>query len=78
MKANTAIKKILESDKDPCVFENLVPSKYYLKVIIDKNKNKKWDTGSFLKRISPEKTYHFNEEISIRANWILEEKIILD
>jgi|TARA_B110000238_G_scaffold87931_1_gene96576 uncharacterized protein (DUF2141 family) len=70
--------KILESDKDPCVFENLVPSKYYLKVIIDKNKNKKWDTGSFLKRISPEKTYHFNEEISIRANWILEEKIILD
>jgi hypothetical protein len=32
----------------------------------------------FLKRVKPEQTFHFEEEITVRANWILEEKIILD
>ena len=30
----------------------------------------------FLERLSPEQTFHFDEEITVRANWILEEKLI--
>ena len=41
-----------------------------------KNKNQIWDTGSFLNRTQPEKVFHHEEEFIIRANWILEEKII--
>ena len=70
--------KILNSPSDPCNFKNLKPSTYFIKIIIDENKNKKWDTGSFLERKVPEKIYHIEEEINVRANWILEEKIILD
>ena len=70
--------KILDSASDPCNFENLKPSTYFIKIIIDENKNKKWDTGSFLDRKVPEKIYHIEDEINVRANWILEEKIILD
>ena len=70
--------KILDSASDPCNFENLKPSTYFIKIIIDENKNKKWDTGSFLDRKLPEKIYHIEDEINVRANWILEEKIILD
>ena len=70
--------KILNTLSDPCVFKNLVPSKYYIKVIIDENKNKKWDTGNFFKRINPEQTYHFDDEVNVRANWIVEQKIILE
>ena len=28
------------------------------------------------KKIQPEKTFHYEEEIIIRANWVLEEKYI--
>jgi uncharacterized protein (DUF2141 family) len=70
--------KILDSASSPCNFENLKPSTYFIKIIIDENKNKKWDTGSFLERKVPEKIYHIEDEINVRANWILEEKIILD
>ncbi|MAU63722.1 MAG: hypothetical protein CMC38_05180 [Flavobacteriaceae bacterium] len=70
--------KILYSIGDPCVFTNLSPAKYFIRTIIDENKNKKWDTGSFLKKIEPEKTFHFDEELDVRANWILEEKLIIN
>ena len=68
---------ILASYDDPCVFENILPSKYFIRIIEDANKNNKWDTGDFLKRISPEKTYHYKEELIVRANWVLEERIVI-
>ena len=70
-------KKILNSFDDPCVFEYLKPTDYFVKIIFDKNKNQMWDTGSFLNRIQPEKVFHYEEEFVIRANWILEEKIVI-
>ena len=68
---------LFDSFDDPCVFEYLKPADYFVKVIFDKNKNQMWDTGSFLNRIQPEKVFHYEEEIVIRANWVLEEKIIV-
>jgi uncharacterized protein (DUF2141 family) len=68
---------ILKSYEDPCVFKNIIPSKYFIRIIEDKNENNKWDTGDFLNKIKPEKTFHNKEEIIVRANWILEEKINL-
>ncbi len=69
--------KILNSFDDPCVFEYLKPADYFVKIIFDKNKNQMWDTGNFLNRIQPEKVFHYEEEFVIRANWILEEKIVI-
>ena len=71
-------KKILNSFNDPCVFEYLKPADYFVKVIFDENKNKIWDTGNFLNRIQPEEVFHFKKEFVIRANWILEEKIVVE
>ena len=71
-------KKILNSFNDPCVFEYLKPADYFVKVIFDENKNKIWDTGNFLNRIQPEEVFHFKEEFVIRANWIIEEKIVVE
>ena len=68
---------ILKSYEDPCVFKNIIPSKYFIRIIEDKNENNKWDTGDFLNKIKPEKTFHNKEEFIVRANWILEEKINL-
>lgn len=60
---------------EPKVFEfnNIEPSKYMVRVIFDANENRKWDTGSFLKNIKPEKVSYFPELIEVRANWELEQ-----
>jgi hypothetical protein len=55
----------------------LKPGNYFVRVLFDTNKNGVWDTGNFLKKIQPEKTFHYLEEIVIRKNWVLEEKIDL-
>jgi len=54
-------------------FLNLNPAKYFIRAIYDTNKNKKWDTGSFLKRLQPEKVIYFPKVIELRANWIDQE-----
>ncbi len=60
---------------EPKVFEfnNIEPSKYMVRVIFDANENRKWDTGSFLKNIQPEKVSYYPELIEVRANWELEQ-----
>ena len=49
-------------------FLNLQPSTYYIRVIHDANSNRKYDTGSYLKKIQPERVSHF-KEIEVRADW---------
>ncbi len=60
---------------EPKVFEfnNIEPAKYMVRVIFDTNANKKWDTGSFLKNIQPEKVSYYPDLIEMRANWELEQ-----
>ena len=59
------------------VFSNLQPKKYYVRLIVDKNNNGKWDSGRFLDRRFPEKIYHHEPLIDVRANWELQETFIL-
>ena len=42
---------------------------YMVRIIYDVNKNKKWDTGSFLQRLQPEEVYYFKNVITAKANW---------
>lgn len=51
------------------LFKNLVPGKYRLKCILDRNNNGQWDTGEYLNKLMPEKVILFEEEVSIRSNW---------
>ncbi|WP_242133759.1 Ig-like domain-containing protein [Aestuariivivens marinum] len=53
-------------------FLNIDSGKYYLRAIFDVNKNGKYDTGSYLKKIQPERVSLFIPEESdgdIRAGW---------
>lgn len=53
-------------------FDFLQPRKYMLKVIYDKNNNRKWDTGNYLKKIQPEKVIYYEGDINVRSNWDVE------
>ena len=48
---------------------------YRLRVIEDRNRNKKWDTGNFLGRLLPEPVRYFAKEIELRAHWEVEQEI---
>lgn len=50
-------------------FNNLNPGTYMARVIFDSNENGKWDTGSFLQKIQPEKISYYPTLIELRANW---------
>ncbi len=59
-------------------FINLPPSKYMVRLTYDTNKNGKWDTGNFLRRLKPEVIYYFENIITAKANWQVEESFIME
>lgn len=58
-------------------FLNIEPSTYNLRVVFDDNNNKKYDTGSYLKKLQPERIGYHPDDIEIRANWDVEEQFTL-
>ena len=54
-------------------FEYLKPGNYRLKVIYDRNNNGKWDSGDYFYKIQPEVVDFFPAEITVRANWDIED-----
>ncbi len=47
----------------------LKPAKYTFRIIVDKNRNGKWDTGDLFGKIQPEEVIPYSETLSLRANW---------
>lgn len=50
-------------------FDYLAPGNYGFRLVLDKNNNNKWDTGKYLNKIQPEKTYIYNGTVSVKGNW---------
>jgi hypothetical protein len=50
----------------------LIPGTYQMRLVSDKNKNGKEDTGNYLQHRQPEPVLYYNEKITIRANWDVE------
>ena len=72
VKDNSVVKSSINS-KD-IAFSYLEPATYQVRIIIDSNKNGRWDPGNFQTRIEPEAIiYYQNTEkqknIPTRANW---------
>ena len=68
------MRELILNDSQRIAFEYLDPGSYQVKVIYDKNNNLRWDTGDYIKKLQPEKVDYFPAEITIRANWDIEEE----
>ena len=75
MNEKIIMSKNLNDSFEACIFENVIPGEYNLRIIHDKNENRKWDTGNYLKKRKPEQVIHYNDTIKVRANWVIREKI---
>jgi len=73
------IRKGVLSDKSESTlkFENLIPGKYRFKYFSDDNKNYRWDNGNLYRNVLPEKIWYYENLISLKENWELENLIIL-
>jgi len=62
--------KILESMySSPYTFRNIPQGNYFLRLIMDANNNKRWDTGLPAENRQPERIIYFPEKILIKANF---------
>ncbi len=61
----------------PVFFEHITPGKYFIRLIVDQNKNKIWDPGNFLDKLAPERVVYYPSIIELRANWSWSETFTL-
>lgn len=45
------------------------PGTYDIRILYDMNKNGKWDTGDYWKKLQPEKVVGVDKHFNVRANW---------
>ncbi|KFF04851.1 Ig-like domain-containing protein [Flavobacterium reichenbachii] len=58
-------------------FNLVVPELFTIRVIYDDNKNKLYDTGSYLEKRYAEEVYYYQQAYDVRANWDRDETIDL-
>lgn len=54
-------------------FYYLSPGSYFMRIIIDRNRNGVWDTGDYDKGLQPEEVYYYPGELVVRARWDIEQ-----
>ncbi len=58
-------------------FNLMVPDKFTIRIIYDDNKNKKYDSGSFLNKTYAEEVFYYQTEVDVRTNWDVDQAIDL-
>jgi len=55
------------------LFRNVIPGKYFFRLIIDLNGNSRWDTGNYEEKQQPEPVYYYPTELELLENWEVEQ-----
>ena len=63
--------------KEPLTFDLLEPATYGLRVIYDRNKNGRFDSGNWLLKTQAEEVKYFPDPIEVRANWEIDQTFII-
>ncbi|MDX2189211.1 MAG: Ig-like domain-containing protein [Bacteroidota bacterium] len=57
-------------------YENLPQGIYHIRIIKDKNNNKRYDSGNYTRKTYPEPVYMFKKALKVKKNWDIEDTII--
>lgn len=72
-----SLQKSIAATSKEIVFNQFLPAEYSLFVVDDANKNSKWDSGNYFKKLQPEKTIPIKKKLPVKANWDNEMEINL-
>lgn len=75
--ANTVVRRDMFTGTADIAYTFIKPDRYRIRIILDENKNQRWDTGDIVQKKQPEKLFYHPEELTLRANWDLETVITL-
>ncbi|PWJ36032.1 Ig-like domain-containing domain [Sediminitomix flava] len=50
-------------------FEYVKPGDYFIRILVDENKDGEWSKGSYKDKIPPEPVIIFKKKITVKANW---------
>lgn len=73
--------QLIDNKKEPvasikncqtCIYKEIKPGSYSVRVLIDNNQDGKWKIGNIREFIEPEQIIHFKEVSELRSNWSLE------
>ena len=70
--------EMITKENSTVSFEKVLEGTYRLRIIMDKNKNGRWDTGDYEQKIQPERIFYYPDEITIKANFSQEIEWILN
>lgn len=73
--ANNQVVATLQSPKGTYRFDYLAPASYKMRVLIDANKDGRWQGGDSQLRVPPEPIYFFPKTIQVRANFDIVEAL---
>ena len=70
--------KPIASIRNPHKFEfkYLTPGSYYIRILVDKNNNGRWDQASLKNNIKAEPVFFYKEKLELRANWEIQDTVI--
>ena len=51
------------------IFKMYKPGEYELRILLDENNNKQWDSGNYKLKLQPEKVISLKNKLSIKPNW---------
>ncbi len=71
--AQDKVVKQVETENGVAEFFYLKPQKYYMRLVVDRNKNGKWDTGLYDGDLQAEEVYYYPEAIECKAKWDITE-----
>ena len=68
-KKDELIEEFYDKQIQVFVVPYLKSGEYQVKLIVDENKNNKWDNGDYHKNLQPERLIIYNDKINIQENW---------
>ncbi|SMD42510.1 Ig-like domain-containing protein [Aquiflexum balticum DSM 16537] len=78
-KQNKVIAENYLTETNQTIFKNIEPGVHFIRAIIDRNKNKRWDTSNLRNNLQSEPVYYLlnendnnSKDTTIRAGWALE------
>lgn len=77
LKDKKVVKKAYTKTGSSVEFKWLLPGEYKVRVVLDKNGNRRWDTGSFLEKQQPEIIKNYPTELKLQAGWEYLDNILL-
>lgn len=72
------VRKVFKNETNFYTLEYLLPGKYQIRMVEDRNGNGRWDTGDYLAKKQPERVLYLEEYLNLRANWDLNETFTIE